>query len=92
LLKKYDAAGYPMVDTRAKFAIPTRYGDDVTIESTFTRIGKSSFDVEHKLLKDGKVCLEGFETRVWASRDPKDPSKIKSTPIPEELAAKFRGE
>jgi len=92
LLKKYNAAGYPMVDTRAKFAIPTRYGDDVTIESAFTKVGKSSFDIEHRLMKDGKVCLEGFETRVWVARDPADPSKIKSAPIPEDLAARFRGE
>jgi 4-hydroxybenzoyl-CoA thioesterase len=92
LLKEYNAAGYPMVDTRAKFAIPTRFGDDVTIESAFTKVGKSSFDIEHKLMKDGKVCLEGFETRVWVNRDPADPSRIRSAPIPDDLAAKFRGE
>jgi len=91
LLKEYNAAGYPMVDTRAKFATPTRFGDDVTIESTFTKVGKSSFDIEHKLMKDGKLCLEGFETRVWVNRDPADPSRIRSAPIPDDLAAKFRG-
>jgi 4-hydroxybenzoyl-CoA thioesterase len=92
LLKKYDMAGYPMVDTRAKFAIPTRFGDTVTIESTFTKVGNSSFDVHHTISKEGKVCLEGFETRVWVGKDPADPSKIKSQPIPADLAAKFRGE
>lgn len=92
LLKKYRAHGYPMVDTRGKFAIPTRFGDDVTIESEFTKVGRSSFDIEHRLIKDGKVCLEGFETRVWVIKDPDDPAKIKSAPIPDDLAAKFRGE
>jgi 4-hydroxybenzoyl-CoA thioesterase len=92
LLKTYNASGYPMVDTRAKFMIPTRFGDDVTIESTFTKIGRSSFDVAHKLVKDGKLCLEGVETRVWVGRDPTDPSKIRSAPIPENLAARFRGD
>jgi 4-hydroxybenzoyl-CoA thioesterase len=62
----------------------------VTIESTFTKIGRSSFDVAHKLFKDGKLCLEGVETRVWVDKDPADPSKIRSAPIPEDLAAKFR--
>jgi 4-hydroxybenzoyl-CoA thioesterase len=92
LLKAYNASGYPMVDTRAKFMIPTRFGDDVTIESAFTKIGRSSFDVEHRLLKGDKLCLEGVETRVWVGRDPADPSKIRSAPIPEDLAAKFRGD
>lgn len=92
LLQKYEAHGYPMVDTRGKFAIPTRFGDKVTIESEFTKVGRSSFDIAHKLIKDGKVCLEGFETRVWVIKDPADPAKIKSAPIPDDLAAKFRGE
>lgn len=90
LLKKYDMAGYPMVDTRARFMVPTRFGDDVTIESAFTKVGKSSFDIHHKLMKDGELALEGFETRVWVGRDSQDPSKIKSKPIPDDLAAKFK--
>lgn len=90
LLKQYDMAGYPMVDTRARFMVPTRFGDDVTIESAFTKVGKSSFDIHHKLMKNGEIALEGFETRVWVGRDPLDPSKIKSKPIPDDLAAKFK--
>jgi 4-hydroxybenzoyl-CoA thioesterase len=90
LLKKYQMAGYPMVDTRARFMVPTRFGDDVTIESAFTKVGKSSFDINHKLMKNGDLALEGFETRVWVGRDPQDPSKIKSKPIPDDLAAKFK--
>jgi 4-hydroxybenzoyl-CoA thioesterase len=47
-LKAYDFAGFPLVDTRAKFIRPTRYGDDVSVEST-VNFGKSSFTVEHKI-------------------------------------------
>lgn len=92
LLRKYDMAGYPMVDTRAKFMIPTRFSDTVTIESVFTKVGNSSFDVHHQIWKDGKLCLEGFETRVWVGKDPADPAKIKSQPIPTDIAARFREE
>ena len=90
LLQKYDFAGYPMVDTRARFMIPCRFGDDVTIDSSFTKIGRSSFDIEHRMFKKGELCLEGFETRVWVGRDPQDPSRIKSKPIPDDLTSKFR--
>lgn len=92
LLRKYDFAGYPMVDTRAKFMIPTKFGDMVTIESEFTKVGTSSFDVHHGIYKDGRLCLEGFETRVWVGRDPADPDKIKAKPLPNDLASKFRAE
>ena len=62
--------------------IPTRYGDDVVVETTVSEIKRSSFSIEHHLFKDGKLAAEGFETRVSIERDPSDPDKIKSTPIP----------
>ena len=58
--------------------------------SAFAKIGRSSFEIEHRLFKKGELCLEGFETRVWVGHDPQDPTRIKSKPIPDELAAKFR--
>ena len=90
LFQAYDFAGYPIVETRARFMIPCRFGDDVTIESAFTKIGGSRFEIEHRLFKKGELCLEGFETRVWAGRDPADAARIKLKPIPDELVAKFR--
>ena len=50
-LNKYDCAGYPMVDTRARFLVPARFGDDVTIETTITEIKRSSFQITHHLKK-----------------------------------------
>jgi len=88
-LAKYDCAGYPMVDTRARFLVPARFGDDVTIETSITEIKRSSFQVLHHLKKDGALSVEGFETRVWTGRDPADPSKIRSQPIPTEVIEKL---
>ena len=89
MLKKFKALGFPMVDTRAKFFIPSRYGDKVEIVSTITEFRRSSFDVYHQLLKDGKLAVEGFETRVWTVRDEEDSEKIKSAPLPEEIIDAF---
>lgn len=89
LLQKYNIAGYSMVETRAKFLRPIRFGDDVVIESSFSKVGRSSFEVCHRLLKDGLLAVEGFETRVWVVRDPADTSRIKAEPIPGDLAARF---
>jgi len=90
-LKHYDFAGYPMVDTRAKFAVPTRFGDDVVVESTISELRRSSFDIHHRLTKDGVLAVEGFETRVWVGRDPANPDKIKSLALPPEVVAKLQG-
>jgi 4-hydroxybenzoyl-CoA thioesterase len=91
-LKKFESLGYPMVDTRARFVLPTRYGDDVVIETTITEIKRSSFMVAHRLMKDGKLAVEGFETRVWVGRDPDDPDKIKSKPLAPEILARLQAE
>jgi 4-hydroxybenzoyl-CoA thioesterase len=89
-LKKYDSAGYPMVDTRARFLVPTRYGDRVSIETTVTEFRRSSFDIRHRLLKDGELAVEGFETRVWVGRDPQDASRIRAQPLPADLIARLQ--
>jgi 4-hydroxybenzoyl-CoA thioesterase len=88
--KEFDFAGYPMVDTRAKFSIPNRYGDDVEIESTVAEFRRSSFDIQHKMLKNGALSIECSETRVWVGRDPADASKIKAIPIPQAVIDKFK--
>lgn len=90
-LKANDSLGYPMVDTRARFLLPTRYGDDVVIETVISEIKRSSFDVQHRLTKKGKLAVEGFETRVWVGRDPVDPDRIKAKPLPPVLVAKLQG-
>lgn len=87
--KAYDFLGYPMVDTQARFHIPNRYGDDVVIETTVTAFRRSSFDIAHRMLKDGKLTGECTETRVWAGRDPNDPERIKGVPVPAEVIKKF---
>ena len=88
--KEFGFAGYPMVDTRAKFTIPTRYGDDVEIESTIAEFRRSSFDIQHRMLKNGELSVECSETRVWVGRDPADASKIKAVPIPQAVIERFK--
>ena len=85
--KKFGIVGIPMVDTGAKFIEPSRYGDILTIETTATAIRRSSFDIAHRVLKDGKLAIEAHETRVWTGRDPDDPSRIKAVAMPAEVVA-----
>ncbi len=89
MLELFKIAGIPMVDTHARFLIPSRFGDEVTVETTITQFRRSSFDVHHRLLRDGELAAEGFETRVWTGRDPEEPGRLKSVPIPQEVIARF---
>ena len=88
MFKTLDFAGWPLVNTHARFLQPTRFGDDVSVESTIA-FGRSSFEVTHRLNLKGELCVEASDTRVWTTRDPD--GRLKSRPVPEEVLAKFRG-
>jgi len=89
-LKAFDFAGHPLVEARARFRLPTRFGDEVAIETALVECGRSSFKVEHRLTKAGDLAVEGFETRVWVVRHSDDPKRITAQPIPSEVVARFR--
>jgi 4-hydroxybenzoyl-CoA thioesterase len=84
-LVRTQGVGIPMVDTRSRFLIPSRFGDEVTVETTCTRFGRSSFDVHHRMLKGTELAVECWETRVWTRIVPTGDQKLKSQPIPEDV-------
>ena len=87
LLKTFNFAGFPLVHTRARFLRPTRYGDDVTVNTAIT-FGHSSFEVAHRLSLKGETCVECTEKRVWVVRDPD--GRLKSLLVPDEVLKRFR--
>ncbi|MBI5263953.1 MAG: acyl-CoA thioesterase [Bradyrhizobium sp.] len=91
LVHKYGLVGIPMVDTRAKFYVPSTHGDWIRIESRVESIKRSSFEVKHDVFKGEALAIEAFETRVLVGRDPADPNRLKSAPFPPEIVAKFLG-
>jgi 4-hydroxybenzoyl-CoA thioesterase len=78
-----------MVDTRARFLAPSRFGDDVIVESSITEWRRSSFDVLHKLYKGSVLAVECSETRVWAARSKTDPDVIEGHSVPADVIARF---
>ncbi len=82
-------AGFPIVDTGAKFSGPARMGDEVVLESWVDEWRGRTFVVKHTITKGDKVIVEGHEIRVWAAKDPSAPEGIKAASIPEEIKAKF---
>ena len=89
MLKTYDIAGIPVVDMRASFMIPSRFGDDVVVESSIAKWGTSSFVVRHRLMRGDAIAIECFETRVWTARMDEDRDKLEGRTIPDAIKAKF---
>jgi len=89
MLKTYGLVGIPMVDTRARFVMPSRFGDDVVVESSIVKWNRSSFEIQHKLFRGEALAVECWETRVWSARSASDPEKIEGRAVPTEVIEKF---
>ena len=85
----YGIFGIALVNAKASFMKPAKFGDTVEIASRVSEFRRSSFDVEHKLSVNGELAVDGLETRVWAVRRTDDPEKIRAGEIPAEVIAKF---
>lgn len=90
LAKTFDIIGIPLVDARANFVKPAKFGDVVEIASQVAEFRRSSFEIEHRLSVNGDLAVEGSETRVWAARDKTNPEKFGATAIPVDVIARFK--
>jgi 4-hydroxybenzoyl-CoA thioesterase len=91
LFKAHGVVGIPLVEARARFIIPSTYGDELVAESCVTEWKKSSFVIRHRFLRAGALALEGWETHVWAAAHPTEVHRMKSVPLPEEVIRKLSG-
>ena len=88
--RAFDIIGIPLVDARANFLKPARFGDVVEIASQVAEFRRSSFEIEHRLSVNGELAVEGGETRVWAARDKVNPEKFGAVAIPPDVITQFR--
>src|SRR5215472_6168900 len=92
LFKSHGVIGVPLVDVKARFIVPSSFGDELQAESTVLEFRRSSFVLRHQYFKeysnDRVLAVEGFETRVWAGADPQHPKKMKSRPLPPDVIAR----
>ena len=89
LTKTFDIIGIPLVDARANFLKPAKFGDVVEIASQVAEFRRSSFEIEHRLSINGELAVEGSETRVWAAHDKTNPEKFGAVAIPADVIARF---
>ena len=90
MLEQHGGAGLALLEARAVFKVASHYGEDLEVETEVTEFRRSSFFVRHRVMKQGGVALEGFETRLWTVRDPADKSRLKSAPLPAAVVAAFQ--
>ena len=75
--------GTPLVDASARFVRPATYGDRLAVETLVAEWRGKSFVMKHVIRRGEDVLVEGTEVRIFARRDPQDPSRIQAVPAPE---------
>ena len=83
--ERYGSFGAPLVDTGARFILPARPGDQISVETKVESLTDKSLRLAHSVTCGDKLIAEGFEVRVWGMRDPADPSRIRAAAIPDEV-------
>ena len=89
LNRHFGIIGIALVDARASFLKPAKFGDVIEIASRVSEFRRSSFDVEHKITLDGVLAVEGSESRVWTARNKDTPDQLNAAAIPPEVIVKF---
>ncbi len=92
IFPRYGIVGVPIVESGARFQAPVRYGDLVRITSAIAEIRDKTFRVEHEVAVASAHCATGFEVRAWVARPESPGGRLRARPIPEEIAARLRGD
>ena len=69
----------PIVESGATFVAPLYFDDAITIRSTVVELGRSSFRLEHVVLRGEVEAARGFEVRVLIRSG--EPGKLTSAPM-----------
>lgn len=88
LFERFGVRGLPLVDSHASFKSPSVFGDTLTIKSHVAEWRRSTMVVNHAVLNDGVLAVEGQEIRIWVKDDP-DTGKLNVYPIPDEIKNRF---
>jgi len=87
--KKYGLIGLPIVEAKARFIAPSRFRDEIVVETQIVEWNEKTFKVGHTVLNGALRAVEGYEIRAWVHRHPEDPNRMKAMPIPAEIKAVF---
>ena len=63
------------------------YGEWIEVHTNVEEWGVKVFRHRHVIKRGDDVLCEGTEVRTFAIRDPENPERIRSIPVPEDIKA-----
>ncbi len=89
LYKEHRVVGMPLVESSARYVSPSAFGDVLKIASAVSSWQRKVLVVSHTVTNNGRLAVEGSETRIWGMRHPDDPSRLKAGEIPADIRRRF---
>jgi 4-hydroxybenzoyl-CoA thioesterase len=89
-IAEFGIDGIPVVEYKVRFLVPSRWGDELLIETSVVKLHRCAFDIRHRLFNSGILAVECDETRVCTAFDPIQ-KQVKARPWPDKLLALLTG-
>jgi 4-hydroxybenzoyl-CoA thioesterase len=87
LVKTHGIVGTPLLEIHTQFFKTATYGETIEVHTTVEHWAAKVFRQRHVVKRGDVVLCEGTEVRTFVVRDPADPDRLRSIPVPEDLKA-----
>ena len=87
LVKTRHIIGTPLLEIHTRFMKAATYGEWIEVHTSVEEWAVKVFRHRHVIKRGDDVLCEGTEVRTFAIRDPENPERIRSIPIPEDIKA-----
>lgn len=85
LRDQYGVVAMPVVETGASYLQPARFGEHLEIETSVVECARKALRLQHLVRRGDTLLVEGFEVRVFCTRHPDDPQRLRALEIPEKI-------
>ena len=90
-IAEFGIDGIPVAEYKVRFLAPSRWGDELLIETSVVKLHRCAFDIRHRVFNSGTLAVECDETRVCTAFDPLR-GRVKARPWPKQLLSLLTGE
>ena len=77
--------GFPLAEAGARFLKPATINDRLRIETRIRQWRPKMFMLDHRILRDGVLLVEGWQTRFIGVHLPEQGGRLAALPIPDEF-------
>ena len=87
LVKTRGIVGTPLLEINTKFIKAVTYGERITIATHVEEWRAKVFVQLHRVTRGDDLICEGREIRTFVKRDPENPDRLRSIPVPDDIKA-----